>query len=314
MLIPTLLLLAPQVADATPTAAAATSPLRRVVVIGGSVADGVGLDDELIAHVSWKELIDAAITTRNRSIVNHADDGMNLGARQRGGKMVDAALSESPTLVVAPDFMWWFGHGERFAKEEFRLQAIGNGLALLDKFECPIIVGDIPWLPDAPKGVGRFNRPTIFASELPQPDMLGQMNALIYAWVAERPRAHLLPCAEVYAKIATKGQAQVRESSWTDMQREQLLQADFVHPTTAGALMLVLHMNDVLVRAEVVPLERFAFDVKQVEESLMEATREEREVRLERRRKQAERAQRRKEKGLDGPPGKRRRKREQGDD
>ena len=106
MLIPLLLLALPQVAEATPPVTPATSPLRRVVVIGGSIADGIGLEKELIAHVSWKDLLAASITTRNRSIMNHADDGMNLGARQRGGKMVDAALSESPTLVIAPDFMW----------------------------------------------------------------------------------------------------------------------------------------------------------------------------------------------------------------
>lgn len=169
----------------------------RVGVLGASASAGVGAGHPLAAYL-------AASLPADAEVIDEADPDLSRSPRTRGESAVQALLEAEPTLVVAVDFVFWFGHTSRLARG--RRDDVEQALALLDRFTGRVVVGDLA---------------TLDASELPAAQRPGAeeraaLNARIVAWAKERANASV---------ISLSG-AQTLEPEW--------LQEDGFHPNEAG--------------------------------------------------------------------------------
>jgi len=136
----------------------ATEPraLERVVVIGASLSAGFGAEQTLA------QVFAAALKPGHAEPVDYGDALFFTSPLSFGARMVEAALDEEPSLVLAVDFLFWFGYGSTDAEggamdsEDERLALLEHGLAFLARLECPLVVGDFP---DMSEAVGRMISP-----------------------------------------------------------------------------------------------------------------------------------------------------------
>jgi hypothetical protein len=123
-------------------------------------------------------------------------------------------LEAKPTLVVAVDFVFGFAHTA--ALERTRRDDLDQALALLDRFSCRIVVGDLAAL-DASE---------LTAAQHPDAAELASLNARILGWAKARPNVSVLELSG----------AQALKPAW--------LQDDGLHPNEPGLIELarrVLH-------------------------------------------------------------------------
>src|SRR5262249_34035492 len=104
---------------------------------------------------------------------------------------VEKALALEPTLVIGIDFLFWFGYGVVRSESE-RLTHLQQGLELLERFSCPVLVAT---LPDMSEAVGKM----LYEAQVPRFETLEELNDRIETWVNEHPRAALVPLPELVA-------------------------------------------------------------------------------------------------------------------
>jgi hypothetical protein len=155
---------------------------------------------------------------------------------------------QRPTLVVALDFVFWFGYGE-VASEAQRLERLELGLEMLERFECPIVVGDLPDLCSALEGRGPWGGPMLFPSQVPAPATLAELNQRLAAWAGARPRVVLVPLASFIERLRRGEVIELRGNRWGEGALAELLQPDRMHPTLAGGAALCVLALDALARA-----------------------------------------------------------------
>jgi hypothetical protein len=225
--------------SAQPTASRpAATPV--VAVIGASVSAGFvdprpREDGERNSTVDVKTVLKglwpdgkAEIRARNGLMLPMFTDAVGLGTKQ-----VDAALRDQPQAVVAVDFLFWFGYGPARARDEiaFRHQRLEQGLALLDRFTCPCIVGDFPDMHGADPQM-------LPPRAIPSEEALAALNARVTAWAKERKHVALFPLARWVRQLKTEGellQVAGRELSVPPLFP---LQGDRLHATRLGMAML----------------------------------------------------------------------------
>lgn len=220
----------------------APSPLlERVAVVGASVSSGAGLLYELEAHASLVPILQAAIAPGAwpEGAKPPHDGGMFAmftNPTTFGPIQVQSALQTEPTLVIALDFLFWYAHG--FMGKERRIARLVEGLAVLDRFPCPILVGDFPGIEFALEGKSRLTGgPLVWSGMLPDAALRAQLNELIHAWAAERERVTVAPMASFV------------EEAHAGPDFGKLIQVDMLHPTVKGSLTLVLQSLEKLVEA-----------------------------------------------------------------
>lgn len=222
-----------------------TALLARVALVGASATAGFGaiIDDGAggSALTTLSHVFAAAVNRRPRAIVSNGGHLMFFTAPMDvGASLVANARSTGPTLVVAVDFLFWFGYGSRGADgrpiddEMDRLDMLESGLAFLDAFECPLVVGD---LPDMSPAIGLM----LSAAQVPAPDTLEILNARLHDWAAERPHVIVLPFARLVDAMRTNEPFVVGDRSWPAGSERMLVQPDRLHPTPRG-LVAVMQM------------------------------------------------------------------------
>lgn len=236
-------------AQETPKAvAAAESALARPVVIGASVSDGFCIDEPMggphTRHYRFARYLDAALTGPHGEIRTHANALFFVGPATVGESMVAKALEDKPTVVVAVDFLFWFCYGR--LEEDARLPMLDAGLELLEKFECPIVVGDIP---DATAAAGGI----LAHEQVPQPETIAAANRRIQAWAAGRKNVSLVPLAEFMKNCQANAALKVRDREWPAGESRKLLQRDRLHPARHGCAALALAVCDRLTASGIVP-------------------------------------------------------------
>lgn len=169
----------------------------RVGVLGASASAGAGAALPLAAYLS-------ATLPPESQVFDHTDPDLSRNPRVRGERAVRALERDEPTLLVAVDFVFWFAHSVRLSRA--RRDAVAQALGLLDRFECPLVVGDLPSL----------DTDEIPADARPGPTELAALNAQIRAWAEERENVQVLPLSG----------AQTLHTDW--------LQSDGLHPNAKG--------------------------------------------------------------------------------
>lgn len=208
-------------------AARLDSALSSMVVMGASLSAGFGLFVEGRPPVNLADILDAALERDHGPISNFSNMFMFRDAIWSAKVMLSQAESSRPTLVIALDFLFWFGYGS-VSEETGRHGRLAHGLSFLDQFDCPVIVGD---LPDMSEAVGRMLR----RSQVPSPAMLEALNADIQAWCAKRDNVILVSLADFMDRIKSNKAVAIGSRIIQAPAMEKLLQMDRLHPTVLGA-------------------------------------------------------------------------------
>lgn len=284
----------PVVGPSAPEEAPAPALFQRVVVVGASVSDGYGLQPELKAEVGLGEVLDCMLLGQRRPTLNLGDAWLFQDPESRGADLVEEALSAEPTMVLAVDFLFWFGYSASWVRDKDRPAHLARGLALLERFECPLVVGDFPDVSLALGGEGPFGGPLLIESMVPTAEELAALNARLHEWAGRREHVVILPVSEFVRRATTGETIAVRGNRW-EGGTDGLLQKDLLHPRSEGAIGLLVMTLDRLVAELDLPPGHVVWDAERVRARLMESIREEREETLERERRREERRRRRQE-------------------
>ncbi len=143
------------------------------------------------------------------------------------------ALEREPTVLIAIDYLFWFGYGARNLEGEpvssgaERLELLKYGLGLLEPLSCPIVLGDIPHYR---KDLGRMISP----AQMPTPEILDELNRELRRWSEERGEVIVLPLARELEKAQDDEETVVGDWACRKGRTRDLLQPDRVHLTLEG--------------------------------------------------------------------------------
>lgn len=208
----------------------------RVVFIGASASSGY----ELGPGVSLASVFEDRLAVAHYNISNLADGKFFMKSTAERSAIVDDALTRKPTLVVALDFLFWFAHGVP-SDDASRRAAMDEGLGLLDHFSCPLVVGDLPDVSVAGE------RTPVIRLVLPSRETLTWANERIRQWVSKRNLTTptlLVPLADAVAAQLAGASLRIGDREY---KTDGLLQADRLHPTKDGEVMLSRLVEQALV-------------------------------------------------------------------
>lgn len=273
-----------------------TALFDRVVVVGASLSAGYGLRQELNAKANFATVFSAAIRSESTQVNSHASLGFFTDPLSHGRSLLVDGLQEEPTLMVALDYLFWFGHGDS-ASEEARLDSLKKGLRLLESVGCPLVIGDFPDMTPALKGVNPFGVEFIRPSMLPEPATREAMNLEIHAWAKERKNVSVVPLARFMKEMLSEETVALRGNEWKGIHTDVILQEDLLHPTVTGDVDLTVLTLDTLAANHAQFCEPCVrWNAGEIHSRLLELTQEERDKNLEKARKRKERKRKREEK------------------
>lgn len=202
---------------------------RRVAVIGASVSNGFGSGLPLAAA------IEAAIEVEHADVLDATSATFFANPEGAAEAQVDACLERDATLVVGVDVLFWFAHGLPVSPEEElerRLASLELGLALLDRLDCPLAIGDIPDMTGADERL-------LIPKLIPSPDVRAALNERIAEWAASRPHVLLLPTSE-WVETMRAGEWRYVTDDGTErtVSVTEAMLPDGLHPRPMGVLLL----------------------------------------------------------------------------
>lgn len=213
---------------------------ERIAILGASVSQGFG------APPGWGTVVDSSRATVPKARTVQASVFFFNNPVGKGTALADAAKAFGPTLVLAVDFLFWFGYGavdvegKEIKSEDARLRLLERGLALLEGFGCPLVVGDFP---DASAAVGGI----LGAAQMPGVETLEGLNARLRGWAAGRTNVVVVPLADWMRRIQAREEVRIGALSFGADTTAGWLQADRLHPTIDGLVALAMLVNDRLV-------------------------------------------------------------------
>jgi len=216
--------------------------LERVVLIGASLTQGFGATMPIenastpdapptFVPIALGDALVASLRGDFTPAVAQGDMFFFLRPDRAGQQLARMALSREPTLLVALDFLFWFGYGALEA-DETRAARLERGFALLAPFECPIVVSDFPDLNEA---VGRM----ISRAQMPTDDELDTLNRMLREWADARGDVAILPLADLLATLRSGAPILIADATWEGDAVTGLLQEDRMHATPAGMLVVI---------------------------------------------------------------------------
>lgn len=234
-------------AQAAPVASGDAQPLR-IEIVGASVSAGFedgpltgGTDDN--RTVALQRVVRGWLDGTDAEVASRADLAMFTDPLGRGETQIARVLRSQPDLVLAVDFLFWFGYGHlQFdrkvpgAEARARLERFEQGLGMLDRVDAPIVVGDVP---DVTGAAARMIR----ATQIPSLEIQAQMNERLRQWAAERPRVRVFPLRELVATMKEKGVVLPLEQPLATPPGG-LMQGDRLHATRVGMAYLGFLLQD----------------------------------------------------------------------
>ncbi len=254
----------------------AAEVFKRVTVIGASVSAGYGLEVDLKARVTLGDFIDCMVSGEREPCLNLGSNSLFRSPIARSTAQVTEALKHDPTLVVAVDFLFWLVYGLSSETTEARIRRLDIGLDLLDRFKCPVVVGDIPDMSMALKGKGPFGFPLISPAMIPPAEARLAINDHLQTWANSRPRVTLAPLSQFLQTIQSGRTLAVRGNEWRPGDLAGMLQEDLLHPRPQGTLGLLILTFDRLAPSIPDAASRITWNSQKVTARLLERTSEER--------------------------------------
>lgn len=230
------------------TATAVAQDTVRIAVIGASVSggfedgpmfgaekagDSVAL--HLLLRAVWRDREVRVSSPLQAWMVALFQDPEENGKRQ-----LDAVLRREPDLVLALDFPFWFGYVFRHGRDrDSRLALQDKCFELLDRVQCPLIVGDYPDMTGAARRM-------ISPGQIPDAETLAELNGRLREWASARKDTWVFPLSEFVAKLRGEGHAIEVEGGKVDLGPADLLQADRLHANRLGMAVLGLELQGFL--------------------------------------------------------------------
>ncbi|MBT8485187.1 MAG: hypothetical protein KJO43_06375 [Phycisphaerae bacterium] len=235
----------PAITPASPPIVATPNPsvLQRIAVVGASATVGFGATvpvdssfGEMNQPITLADVVRATLVRPERSEVTvHGDLFFFSDPMTHGPRLMDEALATDPTLVVAIDFLFWFGYGDnapgggRIERDADRLALLELGLAELERVACPLLIGDYP---DMAAAVGLM----LSAGQVPTPQTRATLNDRVREWATTRPHVRIVPLAAFLDEARAGTAVSIGRHRWPPA--SPFLQPDHLHPTSAGLLAL----------------------------------------------------------------------------
>lgn len=255
---------APSVAPAsTPAAPPASKPasspvskpapvkldLAKTVVIGASVSDGFGAQatfevpnpdlgkpetpadaPETIRRslpVRLAEALQAAVGGEGKPL---SSASMMFFARptETAEAQLKKAIEAKPEVVFAIDYLFWHSYGAMAA--EVRPVRLAEGLARLEKFTCPVVIGDLPDM--------RHATMMLSPSQVPSVEQLVTLNQQVLDWAKERPNVVIVPLKSLVAAIRSNSGIKLGGTEYNVEQARDLMTTDGLHATGLGLVAL----------------------------------------------------------------------------
>jgi len=236
---------------------------ERVAVVGASISAGMGLGRDgnpFDGSRTLSTVIEASLTGKHEPVANHASLMFFTQPEQLGPQSVTAGLKADPTLIVAIDYLFWFGYGSYLKDEAERLALLEKGLKSLEPVTCTLLLGNMPNMKmavDSPHSM-------LPAEALPASESLAKMNERITAWARERKHVVLVDSAALVDKVQKGEEIQVGNNRWAPGSAVKLLQADRLHTTLEGTVATWLYAVETLAAA------RKDFDAKSITRDVKE--------------------------------------------
>lgn len=235
--------------------------LRRPVLIGASVSGGFTQSEILggpkTPGYRLKHYMDAAILGQHESTEAFGGPYFFMNPEKNGTACVEKALATKPSLIVAIDFLFWFCYGEGLTDEK-RLEMFEKGLALLEKFEVPMVVGD---LPNAEAAVDKM----LSRSQMPAVETIDKCNVRLREWAKDRKQVSVLPLSNFMATTVANQPLKVRDHQWPAGSTRALLQGDLLHPSHHGCVGLTVFALDAALGLDAaVPSDTICWDLQKI--------------------------------------------------
>jgi len=222
---------APPAAPAAPAARKGEALLERVAVIGASVSAGFGLGtDAQKARLNLSRVIEAGLIAGHSPVLNASDEMTFMDTLGSSKSAAKALEKDDPTLVVALDYLFWFGYGSTWGGEKERLAALELGLKSLEGLTCPILLGDFPDMSSALKA----KHPILPAQAVPDPATLAKLNERLGVWAKEHANVIVVPVSKLMGALLAGDELRVGPNLWKKGTVSALLQEDGLHPTLEG--------------------------------------------------------------------------------
>ena len=226
---------APEPPAATPLA---PELFERVAILGASASAGFNLQLETGVPTRMADFLAEALLVEHTLVADGASELLFFNPERLGGEAVEGVLATDPTLVLAVDFPFWFLYGNGRTTAD-RLERLEGGLAMLDRFDCPIVVGTIPFMEAAAGGM-------IPHSSMPDADAYPLANARIAEWVAADERRALVHVDAFHETLTSGADFTVAGQLWVQSEHDTLLQLDHLHPSMVGTAIFLLQSLDAL--------------------------------------------------------------------
>jgi len=237
----------PASAPTKETAVAAKTP--RVHIIGASVSGGFK-DSPLFGAAETGDTVPllavmkrwagdgARVTSHNPTdMIRMFEDPTKFATDQMTG-----VQKAAPDFLLAIDFAFWFAYGPVRGDESVaRSQKLAAGLAMLDKIEVPVLLGDLPDMRGAARRM-------LAESWIPSPALLKQLNDQLAAFVRSHENIHLVPLADLVRRMKDDGVPLPLATGPLVAPPGSLQQADRLHATRLGMAYLAYSLQEPLAR------------------------------------------------------------------
>lgn len=238
----TLLALGPICAPQAPDASnSSVHALERVAVIGASLSAGYRTSTNL------QRVLDAVIERADVAIDSETSTMFFTDPFGVAEAQVDTAHAFEPTLVVAVDFLFWFGYGltgeggDLIRGDGQRVKGVEFALGLLDRLSCPMVVGDFG---DMSPAAGR----ALLSGQLPSSTALERMNEMVRTWAKRRGDVVVLPIGDLLDDLRSAKPIEIAGRRFEPDETKGWMQRDRLHPTREGLIAVGLWIADELVR------------------------------------------------------------------
>ena len=244
-----------------PPAAATTAPTKtvRVAVIGASASAGFGCvmreqrgDGDYALGFRLIDMLRLACPELEIVSTDMSSGFFFLAPVKNGATAATRAADFKPDCVIALDFLFWYCYGDdapsggRLNDEAERLEKLELGLKELERFEVPVLVGD---LPDMSPAVGKMLAP----AQMPAKETLAKANARFAEWAKGRANIRVLPLADMQRQLMEERALEIRGVRLESTKQAPLLQRDELHPAPHGmaglACAVAVEMKDALAAA-----------------------------------------------------------------
>jgi hypothetical protein len=159
-----------------------------------------------------------------------------------GEKQMKRAHKDGADLLLALDFLFWYGYGGVPAargedETKARLARFELGLAHLAEWEGPVLTGD---LPDMHGAAPRMLPP----HAIPSVEALKALNERLASFAKERPNVHVLPLRAMVKEMKEKGVSLPLAAGAVQVPPGGMLQGDGLHPNRIGMAWLGYQLQD----------------------------------------------------------------------